>query len=67
MLHDALLFLVLALVAGALGVYGIAAVASRIAWVLFVMGLGLLIPSPARSTSMTPGRLGSSSDWRRAR
>lgn len=43
MLYYALVFLVLGLVAGALGVSGVAAVASQIAWVLFVVGLVLML------------------------
>jgi uncharacterized membrane protein YtjA (UPF0391 family) len=42
-LYYALVFLVLGLVAGALGVYGVAAVASQIAWVLFIVGLVLML------------------------
>lgn len=43
MLYYALVFLVLGLVAGALGVSGVAAVASQIAWVLFIVGLVLMV------------------------
>jgi uncharacterized membrane protein YtjA (UPF0391 family) len=43
MLYYALVFLVLGLVANLLGAYGVAAVASQIAWVLFVIGIVLLI------------------------
>jgi uncharacterized membrane protein YtjA (UPF0391 family) len=43
MLYYALLFLVLGLIAGALGVYSVAAVASQIAWVLFLVGVVLLV------------------------
>jgi len=43
MLYYALVFLILGLVASALGAYGVAAVASQIAWVLFVIGIVLLI------------------------
>jgi uncharacterized membrane protein YtjA (UPF0391 family) len=43
MLYYALVFLVLGLVAGALGVSGVAAVASQIAWVLFVVGIILML------------------------
>ena len=43
MLYYALVFLILGLVASALGAYGVAAVASQIAWVLFVIGNVLLI------------------------
>jgi uncharacterized membrane protein YtjA (UPF0391 family) len=43
MFHYALVFLVLALIAGALGVSGVAAISSQIAWVLFVVGLVLML------------------------
>ena len=43
MLYYALVFLIIGLVAGALGIYGVAAVASQIAWVLFLIGVVLLI------------------------
>ena len=43
MLYYALVFLIVGLIAGALGVYGVAAMASQIAWVLFVIGIVLLM------------------------
>ena len=43
MIYYALVFLIVGLIAGALGVYGIAAVASQIAWVLFLIGIVLLV------------------------
>ena len=43
MLYYSLIFLVLGLVASLLGAYGVAAVASQIAWVLFVIGIVLLV------------------------
>lgn len=43
MLYYALVFLIVGLIAGALGVYGVAAVASQIAWVLFLIGVVLLL------------------------
>ena len=43
MLYSALMFLLLGLVAAALGLSGIAAVATQISWVLFVVGIVLLI------------------------
>jgi uncharacterized membrane protein YtjA (UPF0391 family) len=43
MLYYALVFLIIGLIAGALGIYGIAAVASQIAWVLFLIGIVLLV------------------------
>lgn len=39
MLYWAFLFLILALVAGALGLSGVAGTAVNIAWILFVVGL----------------------------
>jgi uncharacterized membrane protein YtjA (UPF0391 family) len=43
MLYYALVFLVVGLIAGALGIYGVAAIASQIAWVLFLIGVILLV------------------------
>jgi uncharacterized membrane protein YtjA (UPF0391 family) len=43
MLYYALVFLIIGLIAGALGVYGVAAIASQIAWVLFLIGVVLLV------------------------
>ena len=43
MLYYALIFLIVGLLAGALGVYGVAAIASQIAWVLFLIGIVLLV------------------------
>jgi uncharacterized membrane protein YtjA (UPF0391 family) len=43
MLYYALMFLVVGLVAGALGLFGVAAVASQIAWILFLVGVILLV------------------------
>jgi len=43
MLYYALVFLIVGLIAGALGVTGVAAVASQIAWVLFLVGIVLLV------------------------
>jgi uncharacterized membrane protein YtjA (UPF0391 family) len=42
-LYYALMFLVVGLIAGALGISGVAAVASQIAWVLFLIGVVLLV------------------------
>ena len=39
MLYYALMFLIVGLVAGALGLAGVAAVASQISWVLFLIGV----------------------------
>jgi uncharacterized membrane protein YtjA (UPF0391 family) len=43
MLYYALIFLIVGLIAGALGLFGIAEVAGRIAWILFVVGVVLLV------------------------
>ena len=43
MLYYALVFLIGGLVAGALGLVGVAGMASQIAWILFLIGLGLLV------------------------
>jgi uncharacterized membrane protein YtjA (UPF0391 family) len=43
MLYYALVFLVIGLIAGALGLFGVAAVASQIAWILFLVGVVLLV------------------------
>ena len=43
MLYYALVFLIVGLVAGALGQFGVAAVASQIAWLLFLVGIILLV------------------------
>jgi len=43
MLYYALMFLIVGLIAGALGIYGVAAMASQIAWVLFLIGIVLLV------------------------
>jgi uncharacterized membrane protein YtjA (UPF0391 family) len=43
MLYYALVFLIVGLIAGALGIYGVAGMASQIAWVLFLIGIVFLI------------------------
>ena len=43
MLYYALVFLVIGLIASALGIYGVAALASQIAWVLFVIALVFIV------------------------
>jgi uncharacterized membrane protein YtjA (UPF0391 family) len=42
MLYYALIFLLVGLVAGALGLMGVAAVASQISWILFLIGILML-------------------------
>ena len=54
MLHYALLFLVVGLIAGVLGMSGIAAVAGQIAWILFLVGVVLLIVHVARGRRVAP-------------
>jgi uncharacterized membrane protein YtjA (UPF0391 family) len=43
MLPYSLVFLIVGLVAGGLGLYGVARMASQIAWILFVIGLVLMV------------------------
>jgi uncharacterized membrane protein YtjA (UPF0391 family) len=43
MFYYALVFLIVGLVAGALGLLGVAVMASQIAWVLFLVGVVLLV------------------------
>jgi uncharacterized membrane protein YtjA (UPF0391 family) len=43
MLYYALMFLIVGLIAGALGLFGVAAVAGQIAWVLFLVGIILIV------------------------
>ena len=45
MLRGALLFLIIALVAGALGLYQLEGIAGNIAWILFVVFLILAVAS----------------------
>jgi uncharacterized membrane protein YtjA (UPF0391 family) len=48
MLYYALMFLVVGLIASALGLFGVAAVATQISWILFVIGIVLLVVHLAR-------------------
>ena len=43
MFYYALVFLVVGLLAGALGAFGVAAMATQIAWILFVIGVVLIV------------------------
>lgn len=43
MLYYALVFLVVGLVAGVLGLGGVSAVATQISWILFLIGVVLLV------------------------
>jgi uncharacterized membrane protein YtjA (UPF0391 family) len=54
MISLALTFLIVGLVAGLLGLYGVAAVASQIAWVLFLVGVVLLVVHLARARRLPP-------------
>jgi uncharacterized membrane protein YtjA (UPF0391 family) len=49
MLYYALIFLLVGLVAGALGLFGVAAIASQIAWILFLIGVVMLVVHLATS------------------
>jgi uncharacterized membrane protein YtjA (UPF0391 family) len=42
-LYYALVFLIVGLVAGVLGATGVAVIASKIAWILFIVGIVLLV------------------------
>jgi uncharacterized membrane protein YtjA (UPF0391 family) len=54
MLHYALVFLVVGLIAGALGLSGVAAIAGQIAWILFLIGVVLLVVHLARGRRIAP-------------
>jgi uncharacterized membrane protein YtjA (UPF0391 family) len=54
MLSLSLTFLIVGLVAGLLGLYGVAAVASQIAWALFLVGIVLLVVHLARARRLPP-------------
>jgi uncharacterized membrane protein YtjA (UPF0391 family) len=43
MLYYVLVFLVIGLIAGALGLFGVDAVAGQIAWILFLIGVVFLV------------------------
>jgi len=43
MLYYALMFLLVGLVAGALGLFGVAAMAGQIAWILLLVGVVILV------------------------
>jgi uncharacterized membrane protein YtjA (UPF0391 family) len=43
MLYFALLFLIVGLIAGALNIAGVAAIAVQISWILFVIGVVLVV------------------------
>jgi uncharacterized membrane protein YtjA (UPF0391 family) len=54
MLHYALLFLIVGLIAGVLGLSGVAAIAGQIAWILFLVGIILLVVHLARGRRLVP-------------
>jgi uncharacterized membrane protein YtjA (UPF0391 family) len=54
MLHYALMFLIVGLIAGALGLVGVAAVAGQIAWILFLVGIILIVVHMARGRHLPP-------------
>ena len=54
MLHYALMFLIVGLLAGALGLVGVAAVAGQIAWILFLVGVVLIVIHLARGGRHLP-------------
>jgi uncharacterized membrane protein YtjA (UPF0391 family) len=43
MLYYALVFLIVGVIAGVLGLTGVAAIAGQIAWILFIIGIELLV------------------------
>jgi uncharacterized membrane protein YtjA (UPF0391 family) len=54
MLSLALTFLIVGIIAGLLGLWGVAAVAQQIAWILFLVGVVLLIVHFARTRRLPP-------------
>lgn len=56
MLYYALIFLVVGLIAAALGASGVAAVATQISWILFLIGVVLLVVHlvTGRTTTRVP-------------
>jgi uncharacterized membrane protein YtjA (UPF0391 family) len=54
MLYYALVFLIVGLIAGALGLSGVAAIAGQIAWILFLIGIVLLVVHIARGRRVAP-------------
>ncbi len=55
MLYYALLFLIVGLIAGALGLAGIAAIAGQIAWILFLIGIVLIVIHLVTGRRAPPG------------
>jgi len=54
MLHYALVFLIVGIIAGLLGLSGIAGAATNIAWILFVVGLVLAVVFYFRGRKTAP-------------
>ena len=54
MMSMALTFLIVGLVAGLLGLWGVAAMATQIAWILFLIGVVLLVIHMAQSRRLPP-------------
>ena len=54
MLYYALVFLIVGLIAGALGLGGVAAIAGQIAWVLFLVAVVLIVIHLASGRRMHP-------------
>ena len=54
MLYYALIFLIVGLVAGALGLFGVAQIAGQIAWILFLVGIILLVAHMVTGRRLPP-------------
>jgi uncharacterized membrane protein YtjA (UPF0391 family) len=54
MISWALTFLIVGLVAGLLGLWGVAALATQIAWILFLIGVVLLVIHMAQTRRLPP-------------
>lgn len=54
MLYYALMFLIVGLIAGALGLFGVAQVAGQIAWILFLVGVILIIAHVVTGRRLPP-------------
>ena len=57
MLHYALVFLVVGLIAAALGLSGVAGVATQISWVLFLIAIILFVVHLVGGRRTPPGRM----------
>ena len=54
MIYYALVFLIVGLIASALGLVGIAAIAGQIAWICFLIGIILLVVHLAQGKGSVP-------------